>query len=239
MKGQLNQKFVGTVSRPTGKLPVRYADGSGTGLLLVVKPSGGKSWIQRTVIPRPPGGHRAGLLPARQSRAGTTGGVAELVRGTRRRRPAGAARPGGGDVRRWPGRHDRVAPPDVAEPEVGTAVACESRRPCRCADGATAGRHHDGGHPLDADARGAMAPKTRNRAAGAATDRARHGLGRRPGVAPGQSRGSGARGGAAAVRGEVRALPHRRLRRRRRRRAGRAGNGCLVGRRKQRSSSSR
>ena len=45
MKGRFSQKFVDTVSRPG-----RYADKSGTGLLLVVKPSGGKSWIQRTVI---------------------------------------------------------------------------------------------------------------------------------------------------------------------------------------------
>ena len=45
MKGQLTQKFVDSVTAPG-----RYADKSGTGLLLVVKPSGGRSWIQRTVI---------------------------------------------------------------------------------------------------------------------------------------------------------------------------------------------
>ena len=45
MKGQLTQKFVDSVTAPG-----RYADKSGTGLLLVMKPSGGRSWIQRTVI---------------------------------------------------------------------------------------------------------------------------------------------------------------------------------------------
>ena len=45
MKGKLSQKYVDTVS-----VAGRYADKSGTGLLLVVKASGGRSWIQRTVI---------------------------------------------------------------------------------------------------------------------------------------------------------------------------------------------
>ena len=45
MKGRLTQKFVDTVSRAG-----RYADKSGTGLLLVVKPTGARSWIQRTMV---------------------------------------------------------------------------------------------------------------------------------------------------------------------------------------------
>ena len=45
MKGILTQRFVDTVARAG-----RYADKAGTGLLLVVKPTGGRSWIQRTVV---------------------------------------------------------------------------------------------------------------------------------------------------------------------------------------------
>ena len=45
MKGKLTQRFVDTVAEAG-----RYADKSGTGLLLVVRPTGGRSWIQRTVV---------------------------------------------------------------------------------------------------------------------------------------------------------------------------------------------
>ena len=44
MKGKLTQKAVDALG------PGRHADKNGTGLLLVVKPSGGRSWIQRTVV---------------------------------------------------------------------------------------------------------------------------------------------------------------------------------------------
>ena len=45
MKGKLTQKAVDAQTKPG-----RYADKSGTGLLLVVKPTGAKSWVQRTVV---------------------------------------------------------------------------------------------------------------------------------------------------------------------------------------------